>query len=68
MITKDYKLTIYRDFNNFGDLFDRINDPDELTNLWYNKEFKDKRDYLVNQLLHEILNAQTKLPRRIAAT
>ncbi|MFW9827929.1 MAG: sulfatase [Candidatus Thorarchaeota archaeon] len=67
LITKDYKLTIYRDFNNFGDLFNKINDPDELNNLWYNKEFKDKRDYLVNTLLHEILNAQTKFPERIAA-
>ena len=68
LITKDYKLTIYAGLNNFGDIYDRNNDPYELNNLWYNKDLKDIRFKLVNKLLHENIKAQTKFPKRIAGT
>jgi arylsulfatase A-like enzyme len=68
LITKDFKLTIYKDLDNFGDLFDRKNDTLEMNNLWYNEEFKDKRFQLVNKLLHETLKAQSIYPKRIAGT
>jgi arylsulfatase A-like enzyme len=68
LITKDYKLTIYNSLNNYGDLFDWKNDPNEINNLWYNEEFKEIRFHLVNKLLHENLKAQTKYPKRIAGT
>jgi uncharacterized sulfatase len=68
LITKDYKLTIYKGLENYGDLFDRKNDPLELNNLWDNQKLRDKRFHLVNRLLHETLNAQTIYPERIAGT
>ena len=68
LITKDYSLTVYRGINDFGDLYDRRNDPLELNNLWFDKDLKEKRFELVTQLLHENLKAQTKLPKRIAGT
>ncbi|MFX1591514.1 MAG: sulfatase [Promethearchaeota archaeon] len=68
LITKDYKLTIYSGINDFGDIFDRKNDPFELNNLWYENSFKEKRFELVNKLLHENLKAQTIYPKRIAGT
>ena len=68
LITEDYKLTIYEDIVGFGDIFDRKNDPDELNNLWYNKEFKEKRFELIDKLLHENLKAQSYYPNRIAGT
>jgi arylsulfatase A-like enzyme len=68
LITEDYKLTIYNSLGNFGDIYDRKNDPQELNNLWYDEKFKDKRFELVNRLLHENLKAQTYHPRRIAGT
>ena len=68
LITEDYKLTIYEDLPNFGDIYDRKNDPNELTNLWNDKKYKDLRFELVNKLLHENLKAQTKYPKRIAGT
>ncbi|MFW9783288.1 MAG: sulfatase [Candidatus Heimdallarchaeota archaeon] len=68
LITKDYKLTIYDNLNNFGDIYDRNNDPLELDNLWNKSEFRDRRFELVNKLLHENLNAQTYYPKRIAGT
>ena len=54
--------------DNFGDIYDRKNDPDELNNLWFDKDFKEKRFELVNQLLQESLKAQSKYPKRIAGT
>ncbi len=68
LITKDYKLTIYEGHKDFGDLFDRKNDPDELNNLWFDDNYKDVRFYMVNRLLQECLNAQTHYPKRIAGT
>jgi arylsulfatase A-like enzyme len=68
LITEDYKLTIYEDLHNFGDIYDRKNDSNELTNLWSNKKYKDLRFELVKKLLHENLKAQTKYPKRIAGT
>ena len=52
----------------FGDIYDRKNDSNELKNLWYNKEFNEKRFELVDKLLHENLKAQTHYPKRIAGT
>ncbi len=68
IITKDYKLTIYEGSDDFGDLFDRNNDPHEINNLWYDKSLKNKRFELVNKLFQENLKAQTKYPKRIAGT
>ena len=68
LITEDYKLTVYESMPNFGDIYDRKNDPDELHNLWYDKDFKDQKFELINKLLNENLKAQTKYPKRIAGT
>ncbi|MHA2290503.1 MAG: sulfatase/phosphatase domain-containing protein [Promethearchaeota archaeon] len=68
LITEDYKLTVYEESDNFGDIYDRRQDPHELNNLWNDKSSRDIRFKLVNQLLHENLKAQTKYPKRIAAT
>jgi len=68
LITEDYKLTIYEGVDNFGDIYDRKSDPLELNNLWNDKNFRDVKFDLVNKLLQENLKAQTKYPKRIAAT
>ncbi len=68
LITKDYKLTIYAGLNNFGDIYDRNNDPYEINNLWHNPNFNSKRFELVNKLMQENLKAQTFYPKRIAGT
>lgn len=68
LITEDYKLTIYEGSENFGDIYHRKNDPHELNNLWNDHAFRDNKFKLVNKLLQENLKAQTKYPKRIAAT
>ncbi|MFX1587799.1 MAG: sulfatase [Promethearchaeota archaeon] len=68
LITENYKLTIYEGMKDYGDIYDRKNDPHEVTNLWENKDFRGERFKLVNRLLQENLKAQTKYPKRIAGT
>ena len=68
LITEDYKLTIYEGLDDFGDIYDRKSDPYELNNLWNDEGFRENRFKLVNKLLQENLRAQTKNPKRIAAT
>jgi arylsulfatase A-like enzyme len=68
LITEDYKLTIYENLDDYGDIYDRKNDPYELNNLWYDKNFRSKRFQLINKLLRENLKVQAKYPQRIAAT
>ncbi|MFW9875863.1 MAG: sulfatase [Candidatus Thorarchaeota archaeon] len=68
LITNDHKLTIYEGIQEFGDLFDRKNDPNELYNLWFDSDHKNLRFSLVNRLLQECLKSQTRYPKRIAGT
>ena len=68
LITKDFKLTIYEGHRDYGDLFDRKNDLDELNNLWYDEQYNGVKFELVNKLLYENLSAQTRYPKRIAGT
>jgi arylsulfatase A-like enzyme len=68
LVTNNYKLTIYEGLDNFGDLYDRKNDPQELRNLWYDKDYREIRFELLNKLIHENLRVQTKYPKRIAGT
>lgn len=68
LITKDYKLTIYEGHKDYGDLFDRKNDPNELNNIWFDDKYKDVRFDLVNRLLQECLAVQSRYPERLAGT
>ncbi|TFF87651.1 MAG: DUF4976 domain-containing protein, partial [Promethearchaeota archaeon] len=68
LITENYRLTLYRDFENFGDLFDLKNDPNELNNLWHDNDSKEVRNKLINSLIHEIIKNQNEYPKRQAIT
>lgn len=64
LITETHRLSIYEGYDDFGDIFDYQNDPDELENLWYtDKELKNE---LVKNLLAEIIKYQPKSPERSA--
>jgi arylsulfatase A-like enzyme len=68
LITKKYKLTIYEGIKDYGDLYNRKNDKDELKNLWFDKRYKNSKYQLVERLLHEDLKIQSRFPARQAAT
>jgi len=64
LITEKYSLTIYNGLKGYGDIFDRVNDPLQLNNLWYSNP--ELRHELVEQLLHEVINAQSLYPKKQA--
>ena len=66
LITDTHKITIYENLEDAGDIYDRITDPDELYNLW--DKDRDLREKLVLKILNENLKAQTKIPKRQAAS
>ncbi|MBN2156844.1 MAG: sulfatase-like hydrolase/transferase [Candidatus Lokiarchaeota archaeon] len=68
LITKQFKLTVYEEMPGFGDLYDRLNDPLELTNLWEHPNYQKIRVELVEKLLFEVLKNQSRFPRRIAGS
>ncbi|MBD3214230.1 MAG: sulfatase-like hydrolase/transferase [Candidatus Lokiarchaeota archaeon] len=72
LITKHYKLTVYEDkdknLEDYGDLFNRKEDPEELNNLWFKDDIESLKLRLVNKMLHKSLQAQSRFPKRIAGT
>lgn len=64
IITKDHRITLYRDLEGFGDMYDRKNDPDELNNLW-DKDI-DLRKKLIYKLCIENMKARSHLPQRVS--
>jgi len=64
LITEDHKITVYEHLRDYGDIFDRKNDPDEINNLWYKD--KELRSKLIEKLFYENLAAQSRYPHRVA--
>ena len=65
LITENYKITVYNSLRNYGEIFDRKNDPEELNNLWFKDE--DLRHQLLEKLFYENLSAQSRYPSRITS-
>lgn len=65
LITDRQKLTIYPG-QNFGELFDLENDPDELENLWSSPRHRELREQLMIQLLQRIVLTDCPQPRRLS--
>jgi len=64
LITENHKITVYHHLRDYGDIFDRKNDPDEINNLWYKD--KELRSNLMEKLFYENLTAQSRYPPRVA--
>ena len=61
LITSEHKLTIYAD-QPFGELFDLVNDPDELHNRFHDPDWRAVRARLAEQLLSEVVRTDSTLP------
>jgi hypothetical protein len=46
----------------YGDIYDRKNDPHELNNLWFSNP--ELRDELLKKMLYEMFNAESIHPIR----
>lgn len=61
---KDYKLTYYAG-ENYGELYDRNEDPNEFRNLWNVEEYKDVKEILIKKLMDRIIETEDSIPLRI---
>ena len=61
---KRYKLTYYAG-EDFGELYDRKNDPNETQNLWEDPEYTLIKEQLMHKLLDRLIQTEDPLPLRI---
>ena len=64
-ITDDHKLTVYSGHDDWGELFDRRNDPQELHSLWNAPASQPLKRDLQAQLMRCYLEEESPLPRRM---
>jgi arylsulfatase A-like enzyme len=63
-MTDDWRLTHYKG-ENWGELYDRRNDPDESHNLWDDPGHAKKRGELTDRLVHEMIDLVDQSPRAL---
>lgn len=64
IVTEKYNLTVYPG-EDYGELFDLKEDPDELNNLWSSKKHRKLREELEVLLMEKIVLTTSPLPRRL---
>lgn len=65
LVTERHKLTVYSGHPDWGELFDRKSDPDELNNLWDAPDVQQLKARLMKELLYAYLEEESVLPRRL---
>lgn len=65
IVTRDYKLTYYAG-QCYGELYDRLADPNERTNLWDAEDYAVIRQDMIRKLLDRVIQTEDTLPLRIA--
>lgn len=66
-INEQYKITIYYGMD-CGDIFDLINDPDELHNLWDKPEYTTLKQQLMFEFLQAEMAKEPKFMPRVAGS
>ena len=62
IVTEDWQLSVYGD-NDWGELYDRINDPSCLHNLWDDESHKNTKTNLIEGLTHLLIAQMDESPR-----
>ena len=62
--TREYKLTYYAG-ERFGELYDRVKDPDEFVNHWDDPDYAEVKQALLRRLLDRLIQTEDTLPLRI---
>jgi len=66
MVTKKYRLTLYENFENYGDLYNLEEDPMEENNLWFDNSYKNIKNELLKKFAHELIKIQPHFPNKQA--
>lgn len=61
LINERYKLAFYAD-RNYGELYDRIEDPDQVNNLWDDPQYASIRQSMIARILSHEMNKTAPLP------
>ena len=61
---KNYKITYYAG-EDYGELYDRIRDPEEFINLWEDEAYAGIKECLLKKLMDRIIETEDPLPLRI---
>jgi arylsulfatase A-like enzyme len=61
LITEDTRLTLYEGVD-WGELYDLINDPDELNNQWHDPQSRDRRHELTEKLARKMMELADSSP------
>jgi arylsulfatase A-like enzyme len=64
LVTDRWQLTVYGG-QEYGELFDLREDPGQLHNLWTSPQHQDVKAELHRRLLHEVVETDSALPRRL---
>ena len=64
LVTDRHKITVYAG-QDFGELFDLVDDPHEVTNLWDHPASQPLKADLKARLLHRLIETDSPLPRRL---
>ncbi|TXT56174.1 MAG: hypothetical protein BAJALOKI2v1_620008 [Promethearchaeota archaeon] len=64
LITDQYRLTFYENYENYGDFYDLTKDPQEETNLWFDESYQQIKHELVRKFLHELIRIQPHYPNK----
>ncbi len=68
MITETHRITIRQGYEQWGEIINLKNDLVEMNNLWFDDNSKELRFKLLNKFTHELLNIQSRLPKKQALT
>ncbi len=55
LITDEWRITIFREKENDGELYNLKDDPNEMNNLWNDNDYKDKKMELLMELIRKYL-------------
>jgi len=61
LLSGDWRLTVYSDAD-WGEIYNLKEDPFEFYNLWHDLKYASKRSELLEQMVHEIMNASEMSP------
>jgi arylsulfatase A-like enzyme len=62
LVTSEWRLTVYRD-QDWGELYDLKNDPNETNNLWESVDHQSIRAHLTNRLTHHLIAQMDESPQ-----
>ncbi|MEP0943095.1 MAG: sulfatase-like hydrolase/transferase [Rhizobiaceae bacterium] len=62
--TKDWRLTIYKD-QDWGELYDLVNDPKQINNLWESDPHVNVKSDLTQRLAHRLIDQMDESPQSV---